>query len=194
MPRTKTFTVESVLDKVIPLLRQHGYHNLSTQMIADHIGMSRSSIYTAFATKYELFEQALRHYGVTFRVPGLRELDEAAAPRAALLQVFERALAADGREPCLLISTAAELTRRTPEITTVLQAALDDFETRFRRTIERAKAGKEIAGDVDAVQTARALVALYLGLCVLVRTDGGRPVQRAVLLQVQGLLPEPGGA
>jgi TetR/AcrR family transcriptional repressor of nem operon len=162
-------------------------------MIADRLGLSRGSIYATFASKPALFEQSLRHYGATFRVPGLCELDDAASPRAALLQVFESVITDEGHKPCLLINTALELPRHTPEVMAVLQAALSDLELRFRRAVERAMAGNEIASDVDAVQTARALVALYLGLHVLVRSDGGRPAQRAVLLQVQGLLPEPGG-
>jgi AcrR family transcriptional regulator len=194
--RPKTFTVESALDRTIPLFRQYGYHNTSTQMIADHLRLSRSSIHATFATKQELFEQVLRHYGTTFRVPGLRELDDAASPRTALLQVFEFAIADDGGyEPCLLINSALELPRRTPEVTAILQAAFGDLETRFRKAIERAMAVKEIASDVEAVQTARALVCLYLGLHVLVRSgDAGQPAQRAVVLQVQGLVPETGNA
>ena len=50
-------------------------------------------------------------------------------------------------------------------------------------------AENEIAGDVDVVQTARALVVLYFGLYVLGRSvSAGAPALRAVVLQVQTLL------
>ena len=190
MPRTKTFTATSVLDGAIPLLRQRGFLNTSIKEVSARLGLSRSSVHATFSTKHKLFEQALRHYGATFRVPGLHELHDAASPRAALLQVFELAIAGDdGHEPCLLINAVFEIPRRTPEITAILQAAFDDLEMRFRKAIERAMAENEIAGDVDAVRTARALVVLYLGLYVLVRSvSAGAPALRAVVLQVQALL------
>ena len=196
MGRLKTFAVESALDQAIVLFRRRGYHNTSMQAIADHLGLSRSSLYTTFIDKHNLFEQALRHYGASCRGPGLPELADAAAPRAALLQVFELAIAAGGTrsEPCLLINTALEPTPLTPGIAAVLDAAFEDFVTRFREAIERAQDAHEIAADVDPVQTARALLGLYLGLCVLVRNGARIPVLRAVLLQVQVLLPENGGA
>ena len=182
----------SVLDKAIVLFRQHGYHNTSMLTIADHLGLSRGSIYATFADKNDLFEQALRHYGASFRVPGLPELHDAAAPRAALLRVFELVIAgaSGGHEPCLLINTALELGRLTPGITMVLEAAFEDLVTRFREAIERAQAAHEIAAAVDAVRTAHALLGLYLGLCVLVRAGVREPGMRAVFRQVTTMLPE----
>lgn len=192
MGRPKTFTAASVLDQAIILFRQHGYHNTSMQTIADHLGISRSSIYATFNDKNELLEQALLHYGATFRVPGLPDLHDTATPRAALLRVF--GLTGASGEPCLLINTALKLGRCTPVVATVLEAAFEDLVTRFREAIERAQATHEIAAGVDAAQTARFLLALYLGLCVLVRAGVREPGTRAVLRQVQSLLPENGGA
>lgn len=197
MPRTKTFILESALDQAIIVFRQHGYHNTSMRMISDRLGLSRSSIYATFGDKQGLFEQTLHHYGPAFRVSGLDELRAAATPRATLLRVFE--LAIDGascrHDQCLLINSAIELGDSSPEMTGILQTALGHIETRFQEAIERAQAAHEIAAGVDPVQTARALLALYLGLCMLVRSGGaGEPVLRAVLLQVQALLPEHSGA
>ncbi len=192
MPRTKTFTIESVLDKVIEVFRRHGYHNTSLLTIADRLGLSRSSIYATFGDKLGLFEQTLRHYGTAFRAPGLDELRDAAAPRAALLRVFELTTdgAAGGHNQCLLINAVIELGDNSPTIAGILQTALGDLETCFREAIERARTADEIAAGVDSVHTARALLGLYLGLCVLVRSGGdSKPMQRAVVLQVQSLLP-----
>ena len=193
MPRPKTFSVESALDKAIEVFRQRGgYHNTPMRMIADRLGLSRSSIYATFGDKHGLFEQTLRRYGPTCRVPGLNEL-HGPAPRAALLQVFERAIDGSdgGHDQCLLINSAIGLKDISPEVAAVLQTALCDLETRFREAIERATATDEIIAGVDPVHTARALLGLYLGLCVLVRSGGARdPVLRAVVHQVQTMLPQ----
>lgn len=187
MPRKKTFTVEFALDKAIESFMQRGYHNTSIQTIADSLGLSRSSIHATFGAKLALFEQTLRHYGPTCRVPGLDELRVTATPRDALLRVFG---AGGGHDQCLLINTAIELGDRPPEIARILQAAFEGFEKCFQEAIERAKSANEIADSVDPVHTARALLGLYLGLCVLVRSGGAtEPGLRAVFRQVQLMLP-----
>ena len=194
MPRPKTFTIESALDKAIELFRLRGYHNTSMGAIADRLGLSRSSIYATFGDKHGLFVQTLHRYGPACRVPGLDELRAAAAPRAALLKVFERAIDGAGgkHDQCLLINSAIELGNISPAIAGILQTALCDLETRFREAIEQARSANEISDDgVDPIHTARTLLGLYLGLCVLVRSgDAAEPVLRAVVRQVQALLPQ----
>ena len=61
----------------------------------------------------------------------------------------------------------------------------------FQGAIERAQGAGEVAGNVDPVHTARALLGLYLGLAVLVRSDAKEPVLRAVVQQARSLLPAP---
>lgn len=188
MPRPKTFTVESALDKAIEVFTQRGYLNTPMKAIAARLGLSRSSIYSTFGAKHDLFVQTLRHYGPTCRVPGLNKLRAAAAPRAALLQIFG---AGGGHDQCLLINTAAELGNSSPAIAGILQTAFEDLEACFREAIEHARSANEIGAGVDPVHTARALLGLYLGLCILVRSGGAtEPVLRAVFRQAQMMLPQ----
>lgn len=193
VPRPKIFSLKSALDQAIIVFRQHGYHNTSMHMISDRLACSRSTLHAAFGDKHGLFEQTLYHYGPAFRVPGLDALRGAVAQRDALLQVFDLAIdgAGNGHHQCLLINTAVELGGSSPTIAALLQTALCDLETRFRVAIERASTANEIAADVDPVLTARTLLGLYLGLCVLVRSGGARePVLRDVVLRAQTMLPE----
>ena len=195
MGRTKTFSVDAALDQAMELFRKRGYKSTSMQEIADHLNLSRSSIYSTFGDKHALFIQALRRYGPP-RAPGLRALRDAPSPRAALVRVFEVAIAAGAgqqRRPCLLISTAMELMPGSdPEIARLVEGAVLDLEERFRDAIERGQSAGEIAESVDAVQTARALLGLYLGLYVLDRSGtASRSVLEAVARQARALLPTP---
>jgi TetR/AcrR family transcriptional repressor of nem operon len=187
MSRTKTFTVESALDKAVEVFTQRGYLNTSMEAIAVRLGLSRSSIYATFGTKHALFVQTLRHYGPTCRVLGLDELRAAAAPRDTLLHIFGTV---NGHNQCLLINTAIQLENSSPVIAGILQTAFEDLEARFREAIERAKSANEIDAGVDPLHTARALIGLYLGLCVLVRSGGAsEPVLHSVFRQAQMMLP-----
>ena len=195
MPRKKTFTIEFALDKALELFWERGYQNTSMREIAEHLGLSRSSIYATFGDKHTLFVETLRRYGAECRAPGLSDLDSAESPRIALVRVFELAIAGAGetrqRDHCLLINTAMQLMYSDAEVTQVVEGAFLEMEISFRAAIERAARGAEVAGGVDAVQTARSLLSLYLGLCVLIRSGARQEVLRAVVHQVETMLPAP---
>ena len=195
MPRKKTFTIEFALDKAMELFWERGYQNTSMREIAEHLGLSRSSIYATFGDKHTLFVETLRRYGAKCRAPGLSDLGTAPSPRAALLRVFELAIAdadaARQRDHCLLINTAMQLMYSDPEVTMVVESAFLEMENSFRSTIERAAAAGEVTATVDVVQTARSLLSIYLGLCVLIRSGARNEVLQAVTHQVEAMLPAP---
>ena len=195
MPRKKTFTIDYALDKAMELFWERGYQNTSMREIAEHLGLSRSSIYATFGDKHTLFVETLRRYGTECRAPGLSELRTAESPRDALLRMFELAIAGAGerrpRDHCLLINTAMQLMYSDPEVTQVVESAFVEMELSFRAAIESAVEKGAVAGGVDAVRTARSLLSLYLGLCVLIRSSARDEVLRAVKLQVEAMLPPP---
>ena len=192
MPRTKSFSVEEAVDKVTELYLQRGYLALSMQEAAEALGLSRSSIYATWGDKPGLFAAVLRRYGPS-RAPGLSELRTASAPRATLVRLFERAPAIE-REPCLLINTLVKSGPDDlgPEIGRLVEAVVPELEECLADAIRRGQVAGEIAPGVDPAQTAQVLRALYLGLYVLIRTGtGGEPVLRAVVRQVEAMLPAP---
>jgi TetR/AcrR family transcriptional repressor of nem operon len=105
-----------------------------------------------------------------------------ATPRRAILTAFEAVIAkvlkAGARDGCLLVNTALELSPHDPEISEIVRAGLAEMEGFFRRMIENGQAAGEIPTDLDAVETSRALLGLFIGLRVLSRS---RP-ERALLV------------
>ena len=78
------------------------------------------------------------------------------------------------------------------EVRRLVEEGILDLEDRFREAIELGRDRAEIAACVEPEQTARALVSLYLGLYVLVRSGiAGEPILSAALPQVQAQLPAP---
>ena len=195
MPRTKTFAVEDALDIAIELFAEHGYEDTGMGDVADRIGLSRSSIYATFGNKQSLFEQTLRRYGTESRAPGMHALRGDGSPRAALLGAFGWATGAEASRQRdqlgLLINAALESRIIAPGVSGALNQMLLGMELHFRDAIERARSAHEVAGNVDPVQTARTLLALYLGLCTLVRSGAGEPMLHAVVQHAVSLLPVP---
>ena len=76
MPRKKSFpTTEPALTKALELFRERGYSATVMGEIAQHLGVSRGTLYATFGDKRSLFLQALRqdaqkHRTARFAGPG----------------------------------------------------------------------------------------------------------------------------
>ena len=191
MPRSKSLSPEAALDTLPELFLRRGYDALAIREIGTALGVSRSTVYGTFGTKPELFASVLRRYGPA-RAPGLRELRDAPSPRAALVRVFEPAIAAGAAQRCLVLDMIVKMPDSSPAVAGLVKAAVDDLQERFGAAIERGRAAGEIAAGVDPFQAAGALLGLYLGRYVLVHSGvASESVLAAVARQAQALLPPP---
>ena len=190
MSRTKTFSPEASLDTLTDLFLRRGYAALAMQEIGDALGVSRSTIYTTFGTRLELFASVLHRYGPA-RTPGLCELRDAPSPRAGLVRAFEL-LSVGGGQRCLVLDTLVKMPDSSPAVAGLVADAVEDLLERFGAAIERGRVAGEIATAVDPIQAAGALLGLYLGLYVLVHSGVAREsVLVAMARQAQALLPPP---
>ena len=191
MPRSKSLSPEAALDTLPELFLRRGYDALAIREIGTALGVSRSTVYGTFGTKPELFASVLRRYGPP-RAPGLRELRDAPSPRAALVRVFEPAIAVGAAQRCLVLDMIVKMPDSSPAVAGLVKAAVVDLQERFGAAIERGRAAGEIAAGVDPFQAAGALLGLYLGLYVLVHSGvASESVLAAVARQAQALLPPP---
>ena len=191
MPRSKSLSPEAALDTLPELFLRRGYDALAIREIGTALGVSRSTVYGTFGTKPELFASVLRRYGPA-RAPGLRELRDAPSPRAALVRVFEPAIAVGAAQRCLVLDMIVKMPDSSPAVAGLVKAAVVDLQERFGAAIERGRAAGEIAAGVDPFQAAGALLGLYLGLYVLVHSGvASESVLAAVARQAQALLPPP---
>ena len=109
------------------------------------------------------------------------------------MDVFEAAIdacLADGsRDGCLLINTALELSPHDPEVADIVTRAFTEMEAFFRTSVERGKALGEIRDTVAEERTASALLGLFIGLRVLVRSRPEEPLLRSIMQQAEDLVP-----
>ena len=193
MPRRKQFDTDDVLMKAMDLFWRQGYQATSMEDLAKVMGLSRASIYNEFPSKHALFVRALRHYDKVWRENWLADLTKSSSPREAILDVFEAAIdacLADGsRDGCLLINTALELSPYDPEVADIVTRAFTEMEAFFRTSVERGKALGEIRDTVAEERTASALLGLFIGLRVLVRSRPEEPLLRSIMQQAEDLVP-----
>ena len=193
MPRHEQFDTDDVLMRAMNLFWRQGYRATSMTELAKVMGLGRASIYREFGNKHGLFVRALRHYDKVWRENWLADLTKSSSPREAILDVFEAAIdacLADGsRDGCLLINTALELSPHDPEVADIVTGAFTEMEAFFRTSVERGKALGEIRDTVAEEKTASALLGLFIGLRVLVRSRPEEPLLRSIMQQAEDLVP-----
>ncbi len=192
MPWQKSFDSDAALQKAMEAFWARGYEATSMQDLVDCMGVGRGSLYATFGDKRSLFLQALRRYDQRHRRDWAARLATETSPRAAILAVFgeviEGALAGDGRKGCLLVNTALELSAHDEEVADIVAQGLVEMETFFADQLIRAKAAGEVPEHVRPDETAKALLALLVGMRVFTRARPERALLTAVAAQAQALI------
>ncbi len=192
MPWEKQFDVDGALTKAMNAFWARGYEATSMQDLVDCMGINRGSVYATFGNKRSLFIQALRHYDGLHRRTWVEGLCRSRGPKDAILAAFEEAIAAalgtGGRDGCLLVNTALELSPHDREICHIVAEGQTEMETFFAHKIAEGQGRGDIPETVDAGETACALLSLFIGLRVLARSRPEPPLLHAVARQAKALL------
>lgn len=192
MPWQKTFDSDATLQKAMEAFWARGYEATSMQDLVDCMGIGRGSLYATFGDKRTLFIQALRRYDQRHRRDWTARLAAEASPRAAILAVFDEviqgALAGDGRKGCLLVNTALELSAHDEQVAGIVSQGLTEMEAFFADRLVRAKTTGEVPEHVIPGETAKALLALLVGMRVFTRARPERALLTAVATQAQALI------
>jgi AcrR family transcriptional regulator len=166
--RPPTFDRDAALDAAMTLFWRHGYDGASMAMLTKATGVSPPTLYAAFGPKEELYRQALDHY---LRQEGRARArllkDEPSAQRAVAAYLRDAAACyARPEKPRGCMVAAA-----SPQSCVNSQAARDAVAalrviafTTFIRKFEEAKAGGELAPDIDTRALARFYAAVLQGM------------------------------
>ena len=192
MPKTVLFDTDHVLTRAMHVFWRHGYRATTMRALVDATGIGSGSIYNTFGGKRGLFLEALRHYDRLHREVPLTELTALPSPRQAVMAVFDGAVAAvleDGsQDGCMEVNIALELSPHDEEVAIVVAGAFAGMEVFLRDAVERGQICGEISRQTDPGATARALLALFLGLRVLARSRPEEELLRDVARQAEVLL------
>lgn len=192
MPWEKNFNADEALTKAMHAFWSHGYEATSISDLVECMGINRGSLYATFGDKRSLFMRALREYGAVHLHGWIAALTEAHGPREAIIAAFDRAVTTaieDGsRDGCLLINTALELSPHDEEVGEFVGDCLTEMEIFFRDRIAQGQAAGEIPGHVAPIDTARALLGLFVAIRVFSRSLPKGPLLRSVAGQAEALL------
>lgn len=116
--RPRLFDEEATLDALTALFWEKGFSQTSMTDLFETSGVHKSSLYSTFGSKEELFALILRRY-LADRMTMFSDLIEAAGPGIEGVHAFLELLQAEmvsgaGKQGCLLVHSSSELRGTTP--------------------------------------------------------------------------------
>jgi len=111
MGRVKTFSNELVVEKAMRLFWEKGYESTSLSDLTEHLGIGKSSFYSTFRSKEELFNQCIERY-TALNIPFLdNALDTKVHYRLGLRNLLcnyvEELMNDDNRKGCFMANSCS---------------------------------------------------------------------------------------
>lgn len=168
--RPQEFDRSQILDKVMRVFWQRGYAGTSIQDLVDATGLGRSSLYNAFGSKRNLYEEALERY------QELREAEMALLfekgsfkerVRCLLMTYVEEELQDQQGLSCMITKATLEFSGRDEQIRMIVKQNLHSLEMSLYTLFNQAQQRGEIAADKNVRAMARFVLNVIQGLRIL---------------------------
>ncbi|WP_329145468.1 TetR/AcrR family transcriptional regulator [Streptomyces sp. NBC_01456] len=170
MPDIKHFNPDTALERVERLFWQHGAAEASIQDVADVTGLNRSSLYSTFGSKRDLYLAALRRYVQQRAQPRCRQLAEDEQGLPAIQDFFTGLIEArcSGEYAgwgCMIVNAYIGAERGDPDVRTLLDDYHQWLRDAMRAVLETARRRGQLSPAVPDA-TAETLVLLAYGVNV----------------------------
>jgi TetR/AcrR family transcriptional regulator, transcriptional repressor for nem operon len=163
MARTKSFDQEEVLNKILMMFWQKGYHQTSLQDILRAGGISKQSMYDTYGDKRTLFLKALILYreintkAIEQRVQ--EELDRNTPVLEILRGMIYTSETPDGNiKGCLITYSMVEFKEADDEIRTEMNKVLLFIKEKMKILIEKGQKKGEITTKLNSTQISDVLM------------------------------------
>lgn len=170
--RPRLFDEEAVLDELTALFWEKGYSQTSMADLVEASGVHKSSLYSTFGSKDELFSKILHRY-LEGRMEALSALIERAGPGIEGIHTFlelirENIVSGGNRQGCLLVNSSSELHGTAPGFENFGAEYRAALRERIRKLIQQAEP-EEAPNRVVTDQRTDLFVTFMAGLNVTVR-------------------------
>ena len=169
--RPREFDQAAVIDAAMDVFWEHGYEATSAEKLCARTGLGRGSLYNAFGSKRQLFEESLRLYHARALEIKTAVLTGPGSVRERLTVFLTSCLSIpkDSQENriCLAIFGALEQGVKDPVIDTMNRQHLARLEAVLLRVFEEGQHNGEVTSDRAASVMVKGFIASYHGLCLL---------------------------
>lgn len=183
--RTKAFNPQTAQSQALQLFWRNGYAQTSMADLLDHLGISRSSFYSAFGDKRSLYEQSLKDFAAMSQM-ATQTLRSNKAIRDQLLDFFDLSFVLHGRDidqGCLLVNTLLEQHAHDPELAQLAREYLESVEQAIANALEQSMNRGDISHEIGHKQLATLIMVVIKGLRVASK-EGKTATELRALFQI----------
>ena len=185
MPRPIGFERQDVLKRAMLQFWEHGYQATSMRDISATTGLHPGSLYLAFKSKENLFQDALELY-INERMAFIKTIFETDDPVSVKFEkYFDRliksSLAKDGGRGCLMVNTIIEIPAHDSEIKARITKVFHEVEQIFKNALDDAKSQGVISEDKDTDGLAKLIITTIHGIRVLNKTRPKKSVLNVII-------------
>lgn len=144
MARPREFDREAVLDQAMRVFWQHGFEATSTALLLEELGIARSSLYSTFGSKDQLYLEAMDCYLADLRRRVIAPLERQGPPIEVLTRFFFDIAARGtrlGEEPlrcCMVVRASLSREQQPTEVQQRIQQTIDELDQAFLDLLRRA--------------------------------------------------------
>ncbi len=194
MARPREFDIEQATEAALEVFWEHGYEGASLPELLEGMQLARGSLYKAFSDKKTLFLSVLERYEVAAVAQAVELLTN---PHIAdgwerIRRLFDSIVTVvekGDRRGCLMCSAASGPASYDEDIAQVVNRMLNMMHAAFVRALEDADGRLPELPQTDIDDMSHMLVAQYVGLRVLVRSNVPEHVIRQSVAAIGRLGP-----
>lgn len=175
MSRAMLHNRQDSLERALQLFWHKGFHATSLKDLERVLDMRPGSIYAAFGSKDQLFQEALERYARLALVELEHTLSAQRSPLAGLAAYLRRLGGLRDQElpsrACMLVKSLLELGEREQAAWRKAEELLAGMEARFIDRFAAAQRAGELDNRLDSVRLGRRLQAEVMGLRAFAQRD-----------------------
>jgi AcrR family transcriptional regulator len=161
-------TRAAIVGAGIDLASAEGLEAITLQAVADHVGLSKSGVFSRVGSREALQKAVIEEFGRRYLadvfLPAM-QLPKGLPRLADIVQRWiVRARDVDARKGCIYSAGAFELDDKEGPVRDLLLEQIVGWRAALRRTVLQAVAAGHLKPDTDAEQLVSAINALILGL------------------------------
>ena len=178
MARQKDFDQDEALQKAMEVFWSHGYEATSMQLLVEHMGINRQSLYDTFGDKHTLFLKALDRYHEVETRKLTAFMERPGSVKKAFRQLFGGVIEGsftDGHQRgCLMNNAMSELASRCKATAEKTSRNMRSVEDAFYNALMRGKKDGELKDLREPRAIARFLYTNFQGLVLTAKATQDR--------------------
>jgi len=191
MGRPREFREDAALDAAMRVFWEKGYEGTSLDDLTAAMGINRSSLYSTFGDKQELFQKVMKRYEsgpMAFLFEALTQPTARKVIESLFRSIVEFLVDPSHPKGCLSLQGGMACGTGAEEVKQTMIDWRKGAIQPIAKRLQRAQAERDLSRDVDARDLARYIIVVMNGLCVQAVNGATRSeMNRAVDLALRAI-------